>query len=778
MRITLIASVLLLNAGISSSQVRPISDLHQNNSSGVPTLLNSVVQVEGIVTVSDQFTDLSFVQDSSGGVGVFDSAFVNSVQIGDTLIITGQVTQFKGLTRLINVTIDSVVGIGGAPEYLVITAADIEDEGNGGVENLEGRLIRLNGASLSDPDRNWPPGGRETASDGTGSFTIHSKSNTEIPFTPKPRGSFDIIGVISQLDINSPFTSGYEVIPRFLSDIIERDAPVFISPLTIVSFGSTWVDVRWATEDSSFGSVSFESESGNSVGVQETELTDGAHVFRVDSLTASTFYHIRANAWLRVDTTRSAEVFFLTSSPPESSGDIKVFFNKKVDTTYAIPGNKAIGNASYRAIILNRINSAEYTIDLALFSLSLSEISTALIAARDRGVVIRFIYDDRERDGANTIQGSVQTLINAGIQVIQDDFGANDGNGLMHNKFIIFDGRSDSSASNDWVLTGSANWTANGIDANMQNLILIQDKSLARVYTREFNEMWGSASDAANSDSSKFSSYKTNNIPHVLNIGGRRVEVYMSPTDGVTSQINNKIAAARESLYFCILAYTRDDIASVMRGRFDNQPGFHLRGIFDRSMDPNVSVYPDMINWGVDVYLDNEPATLHHKYMVIDGFGTAGNPVVITGSHNWSTAAETRNNENTLIIYDSLIANLYVQEFAERYRQASGDTLPIPVIVSVTDEDNSLPTEFTLSQNYPNPFNPVTTVNYSLSISGFVNLSIYNIRGELVSIIVNEFQNPGEYKTNWSADNIASGIYFYRLQIGSASISKKMLLLK
>ena len=500
MRITLIASVLLLNAGISLSQVRPISDLHQNNSSGVPTLLNNVVQVEGIVTVSDQFTDLSFVQDSSGGVGVFDSAFVNSVQIGDTLIITGQVAQFNGLTRLINVTIDSVVGVGGAPEYLVIRAADIEGEGNGGVENLEGRLIRLNGASLSDPDRNWPPGGRETASDGTGSFTIYSKRNTEIPFTPKPRGSFDIIGVISQLDINSPFTSGYEGIPRFLSDIIERDAPVFISPLTIVSFGSTWVDVRWATEDSSFGSVSFESESGNSVGVQETELTDdGEHDFRVDSLTASTFYHIRANAWLRADTTRSAEVFFLTSSPPESSGEIKVFFNKKVDTTYAIPGNKAIGNASYRFIILNRINSAEYTIDLALYSLSLDIISDALIAAKDRGVVIRFVYEDR------TTQPAVQTLINAGIQVIKDNFGANDGNGLMHNKFIIFDGRSDSSASNDWVLTGSANWTANGIDANMQNLILIQDQALARVYTREFNEMWGSASDVANADSSKFS---------------------------------------------------------------------------------------------------------------------------------------------------------------------------------------------------------------------------------------------------------------------------------
>ena len=179
--------------------------------------------------------------------------------------------------------------------------------------------------------------------------------------------------------------------------------------------GSRWVDFVRTTEDSSFGSVSFKSENGNSVGVQVTKLTDGAHVFRVEGLTASTFYHIRANAWLRADTTRSAELFFLTSSPPESSGEIKVFFNKMVDTTDAISGNKANGNANFRAVLLNRINSAEHSIDLSLYSLSLDEISTALISAKDRGVVIRFVYEDR------STQGAVQTLINDGIQVIKDN---------------------------------------------------------------------------------------------------------------------------------------------------------------------------------------------------------------------------------------------------------------------------------------------------------------------------------------------------------------------
>ena len=101
---------------------------------------------------------------------------------------------------------------------------------------------------------------------------------------------------------------------------------------------------------------------------------------------------------------------------------------------------------------------------------------------------------------------------------------------------------------------------------------------------------------------------------------------------------------------------------------------------------------------------------------------------------------------------------------------AASDHLPVMLKLAYPTEieigievDKALPERFVLNQNYPNPFNPVTTVNYSLSISGFVNLSIYNIRGELVSIIVNEFQRPGKYRTNWNADNIASGIYFYRL---------------
>lgn len=92
------------------------------------------------------------------------------------------------------------------------------------------------------------------------------------------------------------------------------------------------------------------------------------------------------------------------------------------------------------------------------------------------------------------------------------------------------------------------------------------------------------------------------------------------------------------------------------------------------------------------------------------------------------------------------------------------------------------PSEFALDQNYPNPFNPVTTIKYSIpaGTENFlpVQLIVYNLLGEEVSIIVNELQPAGNYEVKFNASNLASGIYIYRLSAGNYSVVKKMTLLK
>ncbi|MCB0728086.1 MAG: T9SS type A sorting domain-containing protein [Ignavibacteriae bacterium] len=92
---------------------------------------------------------------------------------------------------------------------------------------------------------------------------------------------------------------------------------------------------------------------------------------------------------------------------------------------------------------------------------------------------------------------------------------------------------------------------------------------------------------------------------------------------------------------------------------------------------------------------------------------------------------------------------------------------------------NSLkPIEYSLIQNYPNPFNPSTTIQYSIPKDVWVNIRVYDISGREVTTLVNEYKTSGNYSTRFDGNNLASGIYYYRIDAGEFKDSKKMLLIK
>ncbi|KAF0152271.1 MAG: Cna B domain protein [Ignavibacteria bacterium] len=101
-------------------------------------------------------------------------------------------------------------------------------------------------------------------------------------------------------------------------------------------------------------------------------------------------------------------------------------------------------------------------------------------------------------------------------------------------------------------------------------------------------------------------------------------------------------------------------------------------------------------------------------------------------------------------------------------------------LTSIDDgvSDNELPKQFQLSQNYPNPFNPTTTIKYNLPNAGLVKITIYDILGREVRVLVNEEKNPGVYEVKFDAKNLASGVYIYTVKANSFFSSKKMLLTK
>ncbi|RJP64833.1 MAG: T9SS C-terminal target domain-containing protein [Ignavibacteriales bacterium] len=107
------------------------------------------------------------------------------------------------------------------------------------------------------------------------------------------------------------------------------------------------------------------------------------------------------------------------------------------------------------------------------------------------------------------------------------------------------------------------------------------------------------------------------------------------------------------------------------------------------------------------------------------------------------------------------------------------DKFDTDIIVSVDDRElGSSQINYVLKQNFPNPFNPSTKIQYSIKEDGNVSLKIYNILGQEVFSLLNEYKKAGFYEINFNASKLVSGVYIYQIQSGSFISAKKMILIK
>ncbi|MCW9064834.1 MAG: alpha-amylase family glycosyl hydrolase [Ignavibacteriaceae bacterium] len=147
------------------------------------------------------------------------------------------------------------------------------------------------------------------------------------------------------------------------------------------------------------------------------------------------------------------------------------------------------------------------------------------------------------------------------------------------------------------------------------------------------------------------------------------------------------------------------------------------------------------------------------------------------------------NSEQTFTLLDSLYSGKYRNAFANDSIYFSGNTvMTLPAwgykvyeygsgITSVINEIETLD-NFILYQNYPNPFNPQTKIRFSILQSGNVLIKVFNVLGKEIETIVDEYKNSGFYELYFNANNLPSGVYFYRIVSGSYSDTKKMILLR
>jgi hypothetical protein len=133
-----------------------------------------------------------------------------------------------------------------------------------------------------------------------------------------------------------------------------------------------------------------------------------------------------------------------------------------------------------------------------------------------------------------------------------------------------------------------------------------------------------------------------------------------------------------------------------------------------------------------------------------------------------------RTEKNSLVIKDAITGKV-LGSIEDGKELVITDQAVSKIIVSGSE---SIPTEFSLNQNYPNPFNPSTRISYSLPASSDVTLKIFNSLGEEVATLVNQKQEAGRYELNFNSTGLASGMYLYKIQAGSFTQTKKMILMK
>ncbi|MBI2650707.1 hypothetical protein HYX04_05360 [Candidatus Woesearchaeota archaeon] len=269
-------------------------------------------------------------------------------------------------------------------------------------------------------------------------------------------------------------------------------------------------------------------------------------------------------------------------------------------------------------VLTSFINLANFSVYCAFYDIDLRNVVTAL-ARKSKAAEVKTVMDSSNYEG----------------QIKGDGLSFDDDKQLMHNKFCVIDGKI--------VITGSFNPTDNDNYNNNNNIVVVYSTALAKNYEYEFNELWDK----------KFG--EGNKVKHpLLYVNNIKIENYFCPEDKCASHVIDLIKNAESSVYFMAFSFTSEEIADalVMKGNLD------IRGIFDSSQSSSrFSQLKRLREFGINAKKDSNKYKMHHKVFIID------NETVVTGSFNPTLSADTKNDENLLIIHDKKIANEFLEEF-------------------------------------------------------------------------------------------------------------------
>jgi phosphatidylserine/phosphatidylglycerophosphate/cardiolipin synthase-like enzyme len=327
--------------------------------------------------------------------------------------------------------------------------------------------------------------------------------------------------------------------------------------------------------------------------------------------------------------------------------------------------------------LLLALGRAQTSIDFAIYGMrAQSHIIDALVAAQNRGVVVRGVVDSEDADGTAFGYPGTKALIDA---LAPGSVHCDVGGGysyIMHNKFFVLDGHQ--------VWTGSTNLsdTELGGEYNSDVAALFTSYKLAAIYRGEVEEMYGAG---------LFHKRKSDNTLHVVDgssfTDGTVIKSYFSPSDHARDNaVIPFVNAATATLDIAMFYFTSQEIADAIvaaRGR-----GVAVRMVLDAGGAGNAySKHPQLCSAGIPVKTENWGGKSHSKWAVADA-GVAGAAAVVFGSMNWTGAGDSDNDENTLYVKNDGFAAPFRAEFEREWADLGG--VPPCTTVSIEGADSSL----------------------------------------------------------------------------------------
>lgn len=267
-----------------------------------------------------------------------------------------------------------------------------------------------------------------------------------------------------------------------------------------------------------------------------------------------------------------------------------------------------------------KIKSANFSAHCAFYDIDLKNIISSL-ARKSKTADVKLVIDSDNYE----------------MQIKGEGVRMDDNRQLMHNKFCVID--------SGIVLTGSFNPTDNDNNYNNNNILVIYSGWLAKNYEEEFDELW-------NGEFGKGRKIKN----PAISINNIDIQNYFCPEDDCASRIVNVIKNAKGSVKGAFFTFTNEKIADELLKA--QSRGVDVEVLIEgRQRNVKNSQYQRLKDFGLDIRLDSNKYTMHHKVLIIDG------KIVVTGSFNPTLSADTKNDENLLIIHDEKIAGEFLGEF-------------------------------------------------------------------------------------------------------------------